>query len=54
MTLPARILAVADVYEAVTADRPYRDPFDHEQALALLQREAGTGLDADVVAAFSA
>ena len=40
-TLPARILAVADMYEAMTADRPYRAGMTNEKALSILRREAG-------------
>jgi putative nucleotidyltransferase with HDIG domain len=40
----ARILAVADVYEALTAERPYRAAMPREKALAILREERGTGL----------
>ena len=40
----ARILAVADVYEALTADRPYRGAMPREKALAILREERSTGL----------
>ena len=40
----ARILAVADVYEALTADRPYRAAMPREKALAILHEQRGTGL----------
>ena len=39
---PARILAVADVFEALTADRPYRAAMPLEQALAIVREQAGT------------
>ncbi len=39
----ARILAVADIYEALTAERPYRVALAHEQALEILTREAREG-----------
>ena len=48
----ARILAVADAYEAMTADRPYRRARSSAEARAELLREAGEQFDADVVAAF--
>jgi putative nucleotidyltransferase with HDIG domain len=38
----ARILAVADVCEALTADRPYRDALDPDQVRAIMRRDAGT------------
>jgi putative nucleotidyltransferase with HDIG domain len=51
LTLPMRVLAVADVYEAVTSERPYRRAMSSEQALALLRADAGVRLDAAVVVA---
>ena len=48
----ARIIAVADTFDAITSTRPYRDPRTHKQALDVLQGEAGTQLDARAVAAF--
>jgi putative nucleotidyltransferase with HDIG domain len=49
--LGARIVAVADVYDALTSDRPYRGALSKEVAVAHLIAEAGRTLDADVVAA---
>jgi putative nucleotidyltransferase with HDIG domain len=43
----ARILTVADIYEALTAARPYRDPLAPEEALALMAADVGTKLCAD-------
>jgi diguanylate cyclase (GGDEF)-like protein/putative nucleotidyltransferase with HDIG domain len=48
----ARILAVADAYEAMTADRPYRRALPGEEARAELERGAGAQFDARVVDAF--
>jgi len=48
----ARILAVADVYEAMTSPRPYRDAHSVRDALAELKGERGRLYDADAVAAF--
>jgi diguanylate cyclase (GGDEF)-like protein/putative nucleotidyltransferase with HDIG domain len=50
--LEARVLAVADAYEAMTADRPYRRPLDEDAARRELVRAAGSQFDADVVHAF--
>jgi diguanylate cyclase (GGDEF)-like protein/putative nucleotidyltransferase with HDIG domain len=50
--LEGRILAVADAYEAMTADRPYRLALGETEARSELVRGAGTQFDADVVAAF--
>jgi diguanylate cyclase (GGDEF)-like protein/putative nucleotidyltransferase with HDIG domain len=47
--LEARILAVADAYEAMTSDRPYRDALALEDAAALLREAAGRQFDARVV-----
>jgi diguanylate cyclase (GGDEF)-like protein/putative nucleotidyltransferase with HDIG domain len=49
--LEARILAVADAYEAMTADRPYRSAVQFEAARAELLRCAGTQFDSRVVSA---
>lgn len=49
----ARILSVADAYQAMTADRPYRRAIGQLAALAELQRGAGTQFDPHVVAALS-
>jgi diguanylate cyclase (GGDEF)-like protein/putative nucleotidyltransferase with HDIG domain len=51
IALEARIVAVADAYEAMTSDRPYRDSIGYEAALAELQRCAGTQFDPLVVGA---
>jgi two-component system cell cycle response regulator len=50
--LEGRIVAVADAYGAMTADRPYRRPFSPHRARAELQARAGTQFDHDVVEAF--
>ncbi len=47
--LGARIIAVADTFDALTSDRCYRPRFDPEQALGILREVAGTQLDADIV-----
>jgi putative nucleotidyltransferase with HDIG domain len=44
LSRPARILAVADGFEALTADRPYREAMAREQALAIVREQRGTGL----------
>lgn len=51
--LPARILAVADVYDALTSKRPYKAPMSHERSCQLIREGAGTQFDPRIVAAFS-
>jgi HD-GYP domain-containing protein (c-di-GMP phosphodiesterase class II) len=50
--LGARILAVADVFEALTARRHYRDPMPLNDAFEILQRDRGKHFDPQVVDAF--
>ncbi|MCE9603119.1 MAG: HD domain-containing protein [Gemmatimonadetes bacterium] len=50
----ARVLAVADVYDALTSDRPYRAGMTHGQALRIMVEGTGTWLDASVLDAFRA
>lgn len=45
----ARVVAVADAYDAMVSPRPYRHAFSHNQALQELLRGAGRQFDADVV-----
>jgi HD-GYP domain-containing protein (c-di-GMP phosphodiesterase class II) len=51
LSLPMRILAVADVWEALTAERPYRAAMSTEEALAIVRKEAGLQLCAVCVGA---
>jgi len=51
--LNARIMAVADVYDALTSSRSYRGAWSHEKALGVIQKDAGTHFDPIVVDAFS-
>ncbi|MBV9839475.1 MAG: HD-GYP domain-containing protein [Solirubrobacterales bacterium] len=50
--LGARIIAVADTFDAITSARPYRSAKPHKAALDILRSEAGTQLDPDAVHAF--
>ena len=50
--LGARIIAVADSYDAMTTDRPYRRALSRDVVMAELKRGAGVQWDPDVVAAF--
>lgn len=49
----ARIIHVADAYDAMTTDRPYRRGMSHEEAIARLREGAGTQFDAEVVRRFA-
>ncbi len=50
--LGARIIAVADSFNAMTSDRPYRKALSLQQAIEELQNNAGTQFDPTVVEAF--
>src|SRR5207253_250156 len=52
IVLGARLFAVADTYDAITSDRPYRKAQSHDAAIAEMKRVAGTQLDPDGVNAF--
>lgn len=44
MDLPARILVVSDIYDALTSDRPYRKGMHESRAMEILESERGTKL----------
>jgi HD-GYP domain-containing protein (c-di-GMP phosphodiesterase class II) len=50
----SRIVAVADVWDALTSARPYRPALSRDEAVAILHAEAGRTLEADTVATFVA
>lgn len=50
--LECRILAIADAYDAMTSDRPYRQAITHREALAELRKCAGTQFDPQLVSKF--
>jgi HD-GYP domain-containing protein (c-di-GMP phosphodiesterase class II) len=52
--LEARIIAVADAYDAMTSDRPYRDARPHKLAIDEIVQESGRQFDPAVVDAFLA
>jgi HD-GYP domain-containing protein (c-di-GMP phosphodiesterase class II) len=52
--LGARIIAVADTFDAITSTRPYRPARTHQQAFEILKAEAGVRLDSVGVSAFCA
>jgi putative nucleotidyltransferase with HDIG domain len=52
ITLGARILAVADVYDALSSQRPYRPAMTPEEALGVIRERSGTHFDPHIVEAF--
>jgi HD-GYP domain-containing protein (c-di-GMP phosphodiesterase class II) len=50
--LEARVLAVADAFDAMTSDRPYRPALTHGEALAEVERCAGTQFDPEIARVF--
>ena len=52
--LSARLMAVADVYDALISRRVYKEPMSHEDAVAYIRKERGLHFDPDVVDAFLA
>ena len=50
--LEARIVAVADVYDALTTRRPYKEAYSEEEAIAMIQQEAGIHFDPRIVEIF--
>jgi putative nucleotidyltransferase with HDIG domain len=51
LPVEARILATADPFEALTASRPYRPGLPADEALAVLRRDVGSGVDAACLSA---
>lgn len=52
--LSARIVAVADVYDALISPRVYKRPMAHEQAVSIILKDSGSHFDPQIVAAFQA
>ncbi len=52
ISLAARIVAVADVYDALTSKRPYKEAWSAERGLAAIEADSGKHFDPTVVAAF--
>lgn len=52
--LSARIVAIADVYDALTSKRPYKEPWPHSDAVKEIVKGSGTHFDPAVVDAFLA
>jgi putative two-component system response regulator len=55
ISIPARIMSIVDIYDALTTDRPYRLAMPAEKALSILQQDAEQGkLDSHLVGEFIA
>lgn len=52
--LSTRLVALADVYDALTSQRSYKEPYSHEKAKSIIVGEKGRHFDPDVVDAFLA
>ena len=50
--LPARIVAIADVYDALRMKRSYKEAFSHEKAMGIIIKDAGSHFDPDLVKIF--
>ncbi len=52
--IAARVMAVADVYDALISDRPYKNAISHEEAVLIIRDGSGTTFDPEVVEIFLA
>ena len=52
LSLGARIFAVADAFDAMTSDRPYRKALGRERAIEIIKQKSGTQFDPSIVKAF--
>lgn len=50
--LAARIFAIADVFDALTSRRPYKEPFDFDSTMEEMEKNVGTHFDPELFAAF--
>ncbi|MBF0189160.1 MAG: HD domain-containing protein, partial [Magnetococcales bacterium] len=50
--ISARLMAIADVYDALISRRVYKPPFTHEKAIAIIEEGKGSHFDPDMVEAF--
>lgn len=51
--LAARIMAVVDVYDALTSERCYKKAYSHEKSMEIINEEAGKSFDADIIKVFN-
>ena len=52
ISLEGRIMAIADVYDALVSERPYKAPYSHEDAVETIRNDSGTHFDPQIVQAF--
>jgi len=45
-------MAIADIYDALVSERPYKKPFSHEQAVEIIKEGIGTHFDPKIVDVF--
>jgi len=50
--LEGRIMVIADVYDALVSERPYKKSFTHEQAVEIIKNDSGKSFDPQIVEAF--
>jgi putative two-component system response regulator len=50
--ISGRLMAIADVYDALISRRPYKEPFPHEKAVKMIRDGSGSQFDPDMVKAF--
>ncbi len=48
----SQMISIADIYDALRSNRPYRTRLDHDQILGILRHDAGTGLNPKLVESF--
>ena len=50
--LEGRVMAIADVYDALVCERPYKKPFTHEKAVEIIKNDSGAHFDPKIVDTF--
>jgi len=50
--LQGRLMAIADVYDALISERPYKKPFTHDEAVSIIKKGSGSHFDPNLVEVF--